>query len=65
MCSMERKVFLDCRHIDVRHEDGLSKAALALAILVLKQVALALKAAQHFTGARDFESLGDRFPCFC
>lgn len=61
---MERKVRLDRRHINFRHEDGLAEAVLALAILVFQQVALALTAAEHFTGTCHLESLGDRFPRF-
>jgi len=43
---------------------GFPKRAFALTVLILKQVALALPAAEHFTTARDFESLANSFPGF-
>jgi hypothetical protein len=41
------------------------KVALALAILALRQVALALFATEYLPGAGNFEALGNGFPCLC
>lgn len=60
----ERHVFLDVRGIALVNQRGFAKAVFPFAVLVLKQVALALATAENLAGAGDFEPLGNGFSGF-
>ena len=61
----EGKILSDIAEVRVGNQCHMPKIALALAVLALRQMALALFAAEYLPGARDFEALGDGFPCLC
>ncbi|WP_425522861.1 hypothetical protein [Akkermansia muciniphila] len=55
----ERQVLLDCPDLRLVHQSHLAKLALALAGLLLEDVALALFTAQYLARAGYLETLGD------
>ena len=62
--SGERQVLLDCPDLRFVHQSHLAKLTLALAGLLLEDVALALFAAQYLARAGNLETLGDCLASF-
>jgi hypothetical protein len=62
---MEREVLPDVSKVSIGNQSGLPKPALALAVLALQQVTCSLFATEDLPRTRDFETLGNGFPCLC
>ena len=63
--SMEREVFPDVSKVSIGDQSSLPKTTLALAVLALQQVASPLFPTKNLPRTRDFEALGNGFPCLC
>ena len=61
----EGKILSDVAKVSVGNQCRFPKIALAFAIFALRQVALALFATKYLPRTRNFEALGDGFPCLC
>ena len=63
--SVEGQVLLDVFNVGVGNQGCLAGTALAFAVLVLKQVPLALVATEDFARTSDLEAFGNGFACLC